>query len=149
MKCPYCSSTSSKVVDKRDKNDEGVTRRRRECLECSKRYTTYERVENIDLSVRKKDGSLQQYDRNKLVKGVRKAVNMDRVGEEGLRNIVDQIEMKLLNMDSTEVDSRGIGKLVLDSLRELDHVAYMRFASVYNDFDSLDQFRKEIDELEK
>lgn len=148
MKCPYCSSSSTKVVDKRDKADEGVTRRRRECLDCKKRFTTYEKVENIDLSIKKKDGTLEQYDRSKLVKGVRRAVDPHKVDDEGVCKVVDDIEMKLLNMDSTVIESTEIGKLVLSSLKTLDPLAYMRFASVYKDFDSIAQFKAELEALE-
>ena len=146
MKCPYCGSRDTKVVDKRDKFEEGVTRRRRECLSCGKRFTTYERIENVDLTVLKKDGSMQQYDRNKLYKSISKSVDAS-VTDEQIQQVVDDIEMKLLNMDSTEIKSECIGKHVLEHLRDLDPIAYMRFASVYKGFRTLEQFEEEIDAL--
>lgn len=147
MKCPYCGSQNTKVVDKRDKCDEGITRRRRECLECEKRFTTYERIENVDLTVLKKDGSTQQYDRAKLQKSISKSVDLEKVSEEKVEQVVDEIEMKLLNMDSIEVKSDEIGRLVLEHLKDLDQIAYMRFASVYKDFRTLEQFKKELQSL--
>ena len=147
MKCPYCGSQKTKVVDKRDKEDEGVTRRRRECLDCEKRFTTYERVETIDLSVVKKDGTLEQYDRNKLMKSIRKAVDKHSVSEEQVCSMVEDIEMRLLNMDSITVPSVAIGKMVLGQLKEVDPIAYMRFASVYKEFKSIDQFKAELESL--
>lgn len=147
MNCPYCSSGSSKVVDKRDK-DEGITRRRRECLNCKKRYTTYERVENVDLTVRKKNGELEQYDRSKLMKGIKKSVNQHQIPDQQVENLVDSIEMRLLNRESTEVESTEIGQYVLEGLRELDPLAYIRFASVYKDFESIEQFKRELESLE-
>lgn len=146
MKCPYCGSTGSKVVDKRNK-DEGIIRRRRECLDCYKRFTTYERVENVDLSVVKKDGTVEQYDREKLTKGIRKAVTQAELNVEQITRMVDDIEMHLLNDESTEIKSTEIGKMVLDRLKKLDPLGYMRFASVYKDFHSLKDFKKELDKL--
>lgn len=147
MRCPYCGATRSKVVDKRDKDEEGVTRRRRECLDCRKRFTTYERVEHVDLSVVKKDGSVEQYDRNKLLKSIRKAISLDTIGEEKVTEMVDQIEMRLLRMETTSISSKEIGNMVLEQLRETDPVGYMRFASVYKDFQSIEDFRDELEML--
>lgn len=147
MKCPYCGSVNTKVVDKRDKCDEGITRRRRECLGCSKRFTTYERIENVDLNVLKKDGSTQQYDRGKLKKSITKSVDTEKITDDQIEKVVDDIEMKLLNKDSTEVRSEEIGVMVLDHLRDLDQIAYMRFASVYKDFRTLEQFKEELQSL--
>lgn len=149
MNCPYCSSNSSKVVDKRDKPDEGITRRRRECFNCGKRFTTYERVENVDLVVKKKDGTLEQYDRNKLLKGVRKSINSNNISDDQINNLVNSIEMKLLNLENTTVTSDQIGGFVLDALKKLDLLAYIRFASVYKDFNSIEQFQEELDSLKK
>lgn len=149
MKCPYCGIYDTKVVDKRDKSEEGVTRRRRECLGCGKRFTTYEKIENVDLTVIKKNGTHQQYSREKLYKSISKSVLKEKVSEEQVTQIVDEIEMKLLNMDSTEVKSEVIGKLVLEQLKNLDPIAYMRFASVYKKFDSIEQFIDEVRALKK
>lgn len=138
-----------KVVDKRDSEYEGTTRRRRECLSCSKRFTTYERVENVDLSIKKKDGSVEAFNREKLKKGVLKALRKDEISSEKLHEILDSVEMGLLSKDSTTIDSSEIGALVLGKLREVSSVAYMRFASVYKGFESLEDFEKEIDRLKK
>lgn len=147
MKCPYCATNETKVVDKRNKDDEGIIRRRRECLKCHKRFTTYERIENVDLNVVKKDGSTQQFSREKLKKSIRKSFSRENVGMGVVSKMVDEIEMNLLNRDSTEIDSTEIGKMVLEKLKDIDLVAYMRFASVYKDFKSLEDFRSELKKL--
>ena len=149
MKCPYCFSNETKVVDKRDNENEGTTRRRRECLDCSKRFTTYERIENIDLSIKKKDGSCEVFNRDKLRKSVLKSLRRDEISSEDLNAILDGIEMDLLSKETTVVESSEVGKLVLEKLKKISPVAYMRFASVYKSFHSLEDFSKEIDELKK
>lgn len=149
MKCPYCNSKETKVVDKRDNVHDGTTRRRRECLKCSKRFTTYERIENIDLNIRKKDGCVEAFNRTKLRKGILKAVRKDEISEESLNEIMDSIEMDLLSKESTVVDSSEIGVLVLNRFKKINPVVYMRFASVYKGFNSLEDFEKEISELKK
>lgn len=148
MLCPYCRSTESKVVDKRDNNESGVTRRRRECLTCTKRFTTYERVENITLMVEKRSGRLQEFDREKLKRGIIKAVKKRPITEEQIDQIIDDIETRIINRQTTVVKSTDIGKMVLTRLKKLDKVGYILFASVFNDFDSIDEFKKEIKELE-
>ncbi len=147
MKCPYCSSTETKVLDKRDNVHDGTTRRRRECLKCSKRFTTYERIENIDLSIKKKDGACEPFNREKLKKSLLKAVRKDEISEEALNKVLDSIEMDLLSKESTTVDSSEVGELVLNRLKALNPVAYMRFASVYKGFNSLEDFIAEIEKL--
>ncbi len=147
MKCPYCSSTETKVLDKRDNVHDSTTRRRRECLKCSKRFTTYERIENIDLSIKKKDGSCEPFNREKLKKSLLKAVRKDEIPDEVLSGILDSIEMDLLSKESTVVDSSEVGELVLGKLRGVSTVAYMRFASVYKGFNSLEDFVSEIEKL--
>lgn len=149
MKCPYCFSNETKVVDKRDNENEGTTRRRRECLACSKRFTTYERIENIDLSIKKKDGSSQAFNREKLKKSILKAVRRDEISFEDLNSVLDEIEMDLLSKETTVVESSEVGKLVLEKLKKISPVAYMRFASVYKSFHSLEDFSKEVEELKK
>jgi transcriptional repressor NrdR len=149
MKCPYCTSTETKVVDKRDSIDTGTTRRRRECLKCSKRFTTYERVENIDLNIQKKDGSIEAFNREKLKKGMMKAIKKDEVSEELLNQILDNIETKLLSKESTLVKSVEIGDLVLAEFKQIHPVVYMRFASVYKGFSSLEDFERELNLLKK
>jgi len=148
MPCPYCKSQDSKVVDKRDNIDTGVTRRRRECLSCKKRYTTYERVENINLIVEKRSGRLQEFDREKLKRGILKAVKKRPINETEIDELVDEIEAKLLNRKTTRVKSTEIGKMVLTRLKKIDSVGYLLFASVYRDFDSIEDFKREIQELE-
>lgn len=147
MNCPYCDSTKSKVVDKRDNSEEGTTRRRRECLDCNKRFTTYERVENIELTVVKRDGTAERYNRDKLEKSIVKALNKDTLTTERLDSIVDEIETRLLNRKNTLVTSTDIGGMVLTRLKRMDPVAYMRFASIYKGFNSLDDFKEELASL--
>jgi transcriptional repressor NrdR len=147
MKCPYCNSKETKVVDKRDNVHDSTTRRRRECLQCSKRFTTYERIENIDLNIKKKDGACEPFNREKLKKSLLKAVSRDEISVETLNEMLDSIEMDLLSKESTVVDSSEVGAIVLEKLRDINPVAYMRFASVYKGFVSLDDFVNEIEKL--
>jgi len=149
MRCPYCGSEEDKVVDKRDNPEEGITRRRRECLKCYKRYTTYERIENVELDVVKKDGTVEKFDREKLKKGITKAISKRPITEEQVIKIVEDIEMKLLNRKATTIRASEIGEMILNRLRWLDGVAYMRFASVYKDFRSLEDFEDEFNNLKK
>lgn len=146
MKCPYCGSTEIKVADKRDSGD-GVIRRRRECLKCRKRFTTYERIETIDLLVIKKDGKREQFDREKLKRGLLRACEKRPIQYEKIEKILDWIESKLRLKKKTEVESREIGELVMRKLEKLDKVAYIRFASVYKDFTDLETFHKELKTL--
>jgi transcriptional repressor NrdR len=148
MVCPYCKKPNTKVVDKRDVEDEPVSRRRRECLSCRKRFTTYERVESIDLKVVKKDGSLQQYNREKLILGIGTCTK-ERLETERIEKIVDDIEFRLMNRKSTEVSTGDIGRMVLTRLKNEDTVSYLRFASVFLDFKDVEEFKNEISKLEK
>ncbi len=147
MKCPYCKHKETKVVDKRDIEDEPVSRRRRQCLQCNKRFTTYERIESIDLKVVKKDGSVQPYSREKIVLGITNC-SKGRIIEDEVEKIVDDIEFKLMHRRSTEVSTGDIGRMVLTRLKGKDSVSYLRFASVFLDFKDADEFKKEIDKLE-
>ncbi len=147
MLCPYCKSSQSKVVDKRDNSETGVTRRRRECLDCNKRYTTYERVESINLIVEKRSGRLQEFDREKLNLAIKKAVKKRPITDAQIEAIVADIELELLQGKNTQVKSSVIGELVLDKLKQLDQIGYLLFASVYRDFDSIEEFEKEIKRL--
>jgi transcriptional repressor NrdR len=144
MKCPYCASENIKVIDKRNNPDEGVVRRRRECTACQNRFTTYERIENINLSVSKKDGRTEPFDRQKLWRGISKALKSDKPSEQAIKDIVDNVQMELLSRRSNLVTSKDIGDLVLKNLKNVDSVAYMRFASVYKSFKNLNDFEKEI-----
>ncbi len=147
MKCPYCGYPESKVVDSRP-TDEGLSvRRRRECLECGKRFTTYETVESLPLVVIKKDGSRQTFDRNKVLGGLVKACEKRAVPLAVLEGAAADIEQHLLNSLSREVRSEYIGELVMEQLKEIDEVAYVRFASVYREFRDVNSFMEELHKL--
>lgn len=147
MKCPYCSFDEDKVIDSRP-TDEGATiRRRRECLSCRKRYTTYEKVENMPIMVIKKDGSRQAYDREKVRKGILRACEKRSVSINQIEKILDAIEGQINNSLEREVTSEFIGELVMEKLRELDEVAYVRFASVYRQFKDINTFMNELNKL--
>ena len=147
MKCPFCDCEATKVVDKRDNRDDSSTRRRRQCLRCSKRFTTYERVEKAYVSIIKKDGSLEKFDTNKIKKGIKKAVDENKISDDDIDNFVDEIEKYVLNSEEP-VKSREIGLMILDWLRHRDKLAYIRFASVYKGFKGLDEIKNEIKDLE-
>ncbi|NLX63162.1 MAG: transcriptional regulator NrdR [Clostridiaceae bacterium] len=147
MKCPYCSFDEDKVIDSRP-TDEGATiRRRRECLSCHKRYTTYEKVENMPIMVIKKDGSRQPYDRDKVRKGILRACEKRSVSINQIEKILDAIEGQINNSLEREVTSEFIGELVMEKLKELDEVAYVRFASVYRQFKDINTFMEELNKL--
>ena len=145
MKCPYCGSEETDVLETRD--GEESTRRRRECQKCTKRFTTYERVENVDLVILKKDGRREKFDREKLRRGIVKATEKRPVSTELIDSIVAEIEQELRNKDGVEGSSKTIGNLVLKKLKKIDKVAYVRFASVYLDFGDLADFEKVIEKL--
>ncbi len=144
MKCPFCRKDNDKVVDSRSAEDGQVIRRRRECLECSKRYTTYERIEEIPLRIIKKDGGREPYDRNKLLSGLLKACEKRPVPMEALETIAFEIEEEISQKASKEVPSKVVGEAVMNKLRGIDQVAYVRFASVYRDFKDVGQFLDEL-----
>jgi len=141
MLCPYCSNDETKVTDKRDSKDE--TRRRRECLKCGKRFTTYEKVEPLEIFVIKKDGRREGFSREKLKQGIVKACEKRDISLEKIDFVVSQIEEKL-KQHGSEVESRIIGELVMRALKKIDKVAYIRFASVYRDFQDVDDFRNAV-----
>lgn len=147
MKCPYCQSENTKVTDKRDVEGTATTRRRRECLRCRKRFTTYERVEKIDLKIIKKDGRVEDYEREKIKRGLTKALEKRPISEELVEELIDEVEQKLLNRQSQQVSSSDIGRMVLTRLKRIDKIAYLRFASVFLEFESLDDFLKGIRSL--
>ena len=149
MKCPYCQNTETKVTDKRDAEDFNATRRRRECLKCSKRFTTYEKIETSNLVVVKKDGIKEQYSREKLKKGLKKACEKRPVSEEKIDSEIDAIEMQLIKNENGEISSKDIGELAIKALKKLDKVAYIRFASVYREFTDLQDFEEELKKLLK
>jgi transcriptional repressor NrdR len=148
MKCPYCSHIETKVTDSRDTGVFTI-RRRRECLDCGKRFTTYEYVEMQPLYVVKKDGRREKFERNKIKNGIQKAIEKRPVSHEQVEEIVDKIEEKIRRNGSEEINSKDIGEYVMDILKELDHVAYIRFASVYRRFTDVSSFEKEIKNLIK
>jgi transcriptional repressor NrdR len=147
MKCPYCKTNNDRVIDSRTSGDAFVVRRRRECLECGKRFTTYEKVEDTPLRVIKKDLSRDTFDRSKILKGVLKACEKRSVSTDRLEEMVNKIEAQLYEMFDKEVSSKFIGRLVMDELREIDQVAYVRFASVYREFKDINQFLDELKPL--
>lgn len=149
MKCPFCGSLETKVVDKRETEDAVTTRRRRECLSCGKRFTTYERLETLPITIVKKDGTREQFDRAKLAKGILKACEKRPVERESIDKVLDNIESDLRGAEATEIESRKIGTLVMKNLKRLDKIAYIRFASVYKDFKDIEEFRKELLKLIK
>lgn len=147
MRCPYCNFPESKVIDSRPTDESNSIRRRRECLSCGKRFTTYETVESVPLVVVKKDGSRQAFDRNKILNGLVKACEKRPVSMDVLEKTVSEIEQKLLNSMDREVPSERVGELVMDALKEVDQVAYVRFASVYRQFKDIDSFMAELNKL--
>jgi transcriptional repressor NrdR len=149
MKCPFCGSLESKVVDKRETEGDVATRRRRECLKCGKRYTTYERLETLSLTIVKKDKTREQFDRAKVIKGLLKACEKRPVPRDDIEKVVDEVEAELKAMEATEIESKKLGELVMKKLKKLDKIAYIRFASVYKDFKDIDEFDKELHKLLK
>ncbi|MBI6873964.1 transcriptional regulator NrdR [Clostridium aciditolerans] len=147
MRCPYCGYGESKVVDSRSTEDDMSTRRRRECLSCSKRYTTYEKVDNIPILVIKKNMNREYFDRTKIINGLIKACQKRPVSRQQIENIADEIEKKINNKMFTEVGSEYIGELIMENLKKLDEVAYVRFASVYRQFKDINTFMEEIKNL--
>mgnify|MGYP001611474794 FL=1 len=149
MKCPYCGSKDSEVVETRDSGDLDTIRRRRECLKCKKRFTTYERVENVNLVVIKKDGKREQFNRDKLKNGIIRSCEKTKVSIEQIEKIVAEIERELRSADSVEVESKKIGQMVAQRLKKIDKVAYIRFSSVFKRFVDVEDFEKEVRRLIK
>ena len=149
MKCPYCGSTESEVVETRASEDVDTIRRRRECLKCEKRFTTYERIENVNLVVIKKDGKREQFDRDKLKSGIIRSCEKTKVSMEAIEKIVTEIERELRSADSVEVESKKIGQMVAMKLKKIDKVAYIRFSSVFKRFVDIEDFQEEVKRLIK
>ena len=147
MKCPFCGYLDSKVVDSRPAEDGTSIRRRRECLECHKRFTTFEVMETLPVVVIKKDGSRQSFDRSKLLNGMIRACEKRTVSFDTLNRITDEIEQTLQNDMSREIPSARIGELVMDKLKDIDEVSYVRFASVYRQFKDISTFMEELNKL--
>src|SRR3954452_9367466 len=149
VRCPVCSSDDDRVVDSRASDDGNTIRRRRECLECRRRFTTYERIEEVPLVVVKRSGDREPFDRVKIVVGLRSAAKSRPLSDDQLEAVAADVDDQLRLEGATEVTTERIGLLVLDHLRDLDHVAYMRFASVYKGFDAAADFEREITLLTK
>lgn len=147
MKCPYCNNIDTKVVDSRPVEDGLAIRRRRECEKCHKRFTTFEKIENSLLVVIKNDGTRESFDKNKLTSGILKACEKTRVTYDDVQRIVENIERGLNNTMEKEIESKTIGALIMDELRKLDQVAYVRFASVYHKFTDVNTFVSEVQKL--
>jgi transcriptional repressor NrdR len=148
MRCPYCNSENSKTLETRD-SPENTTRRRKECINCGKRYTTYEYLETVELMVRKKDGELERFDLNKVIRGLQKACEKRPVEMNQINTLAEQVRQDLMLKGTEEVSSREIGDLIMKYLKKLDRIAYIRFASVYKQFEEPEDFRRVISEVKK
>lgn len=147
MRCPFCGKQEDKVVDSRSSRDGATIRRRRECIACGQRFTTYETVETAPITVIKRDGEREPYERDKILRGVRLAVKKRPVAPDQVDRLVDDIEMELFNGQTREITSAEVGEMVLERLEQVDEVAYMRFASVYKDFKTTGAFLDELKHL--
>ena len=148
MRCPFCNSENSKTLETRD-SPENTTRRRRECINCSKRYTTYEYLETVELMVRKKDGELQRFDVNKIIRGLQKACEKRPVDMRQINELADKVRQDLMLKGTEEITSGEIGDLIMKYLKNVDRIAYIRFASVYKQFEEPEDFRKVLLEVKK
>ncbi|HOS69711.1 MAG TPA: transcriptional regulator NrdR [Bacillota bacterium] len=147
MKCPYCGYSESKVVDSRPTVEEAAIRRRRECEKCSKRFTTYEKIEEMPLIIVKKDGSREAYQRSKMLNGILRACEKRPISISTIEQMADEIEKELYNSMEKEIDSKKIGEMVMSKLKQIDDVAYVRFASVYRQFKDINIFLEELNKL--
>ena len=147
MKCPFCGNLEDKVIDSRTSREGNAIRRRRECLKCSKRFTSYERVEDIIPMVVKKDGRREAFEREKVLTGLKKACEKRPIGMDTLEGVTDSIEKKLIGLGVKEIQSSWVGEEIMSSLRELDKVAYVRFASVYRQFKDINELMNEVKNL--
>ncbi len=147
MKCPFCAEDNTRVIDSRPADDNNSIRRRRECDECGRRFTTYEKVETIPLIIIKKDKNRETYDRAKIASGVLKSCHKRPVSVDAIEKCVDDIEIAIFNLEQKEVESTVIGEIVMDILKDLDPVAYVRFASVYREFKDVNTFMAELKKI--
>ncbi len=147
MRCPFCNHEDTRVIDSRSVVENNSIRRRRQCEKCEKRFNTYEKIDIIPVAVIKKDGTRETFDRQKLCNGIVKSCNKRPVSMQAIESLIDEIENKLLNSLDKEVESNCIGEMVMDKLKNLDEVAYVRFASVYKHFKDIDTFMKELGKL--
>jgi transcriptional repressor NrdR len=148
MKCPYCGKLEDRVVDSRSSRDGAAVRRRRECLDCASRFTTYETAEAVPITVTKRDGRTERYDRKKLLRSISVACKKRPVTEEQIQNVGDDVEEQVFSGHRREIESSALGGMVLAGLEDLDKVAYIRFASVYKDFRTTDEFLDEVKNVE-
>ena len=148
MRCPFCQSDNDRVIDSRSSEDSFAIRRRRECIECNRRFTTYERIEDLTIRVVKKDGSRVPFERDKIKQGLQKACWKRPIGEEQIEAVIAAIEEEIYREESNEVGSQRLGELVMQQLQQLDQVAYVRFASVYREFKDANDFVQAIGEFE-
>lgn len=148
MKCPFCGGIDTKVIDSRATNEGTIIRRRRECLKCKFRFSTHEELELLQLTVIKKSGKKEGYDREKIINGLNQACEKRSVSEDDILRIVNYVEQDILNLDKNEIESKEIGNLVVNYLKEIDEVAYLRFASVYKNFKNAYHFECELKKLE-
>lgn len=149
MKCPYCNEADTKVIDSRPADDNSSIRRRRQCERCGKRFTTYEKLETMPLMVIKKDNSREAYERAKMEAGIIQSCHKRPVSTQQINAVIDEIENRIFNMEEKEVPTSAIGELVMEKLKELDEVAYVRFASVYREFKDVNTFMEELGKLLK
>ena len=147
MKCPFCGSHNSRVIDSRPADDNNSIRRRRLCDECQKRFTTYEKIETIPIIVIKKDNNREPYDRSKIEDGILRACHKRPVPLKDISSVIDAIESDIFNREEREIDSSAIGEMVMDKLKDLDSVAYVRFASVYREFKDVNTFLSELKKM--
>lgn len=147
MICPFCGHSDTKVIDSRDTNDGRAIRRRRECEKCQSRFSTYEEMEIMKLTILKRDGIRQEYDRKKIEAGFRKALEKRPIAEDKIQKALGDIEYEIYSKEVSEIKSKDVGKIVLNKLKELDEVAYLRFASVYKSFKSAESFTREMENL--
>ena len=147
MKCPFCSSENTRVIDSRPADDNNSIRRRRMCDECGKRFTTYEKVETIPLIVIKKDNNREQYDRAKIEAGVLRACHKRPISANDINKLIDEVETEIFSREEKEIPSDEIGEIVMDKIKDLDDVAYVRFASVYREFKDVNTFMSELKKM--
>ena len=147
MHCPFCNHQDTRVSDKREIDEGRITRRRRECLSCKKRFTTYEETERIELSVLKRDNRREPFNKQKLLAGFLKACEKRPISREQIDQATNEIEQEIANMELKEIPTRSVGEIVMNKLKKMDHVAYIRFASVYKQFADVEDFKKELDNL--
>jgi transcriptional repressor NrdR len=149
MVCPYCKNLYTRVVDKRDNNETNSTRRRRECEKCGKRFTSYERIEKVLLNVEKRNGRIEEFDREKIKRGIMKALGKRDISQTKLNEVIEKIEQKFLNSEQQIIKSKEIGQMVLKELNKIDKLSALLFASVYKEFKTLEDVEKELERLAK